>query len=276
MSAGPARGDGAPLARPAAGQPADADLRAAAGDEPLQPALQDVRAVGRHGHLPVRSGLGRARPTASAERDRIRELIGAEAPARALRLRAAARRDRALAADHQPLRRRAAPLPGHPAARPRGQGARPDLHGHHQRRPARAAGARARREPASTRSRSRSTARRRCTTGSAGRRTASSGPPPASRAVARLAEASSAASLPMQIAILPVTELNIDVIAPAIEALRELPLDTINVGLRWFVPEERGRRVRARHAGGPRRRGDVLEGLRRSTGPRSRRRRAGR
>ena len=34
----------------------------------------------------------------------------------------------------------------------------------------------------------------------------------------------------MQIAILPVTELNLDVIAPAVEALRELPLDTINVG----------------------------------------------
>ena len=47
-------------------------------------------------------------------------------------------------------------------------------------------------------------------------------------------------ALPMQIAILPVTELNMDSIAPAIEALRELPLDTINVGLRWFVPKETG------------------------------------
>ena len=46
--------------------------------------------------------------------------------------------------------------------------------------------------------------------------------------------------LPMQIAILPVTELNIDVIAPAIEVLRGWPLDTINVGLRWFVPENVG------------------------------------
>ncbi|HTO76510.1 MAG TPA: radical SAM protein [Thermoanaerobaculia bacterium] len=45
---------------------------------------------------------------------------------------------------------------------------------------------------------------------------------------------------PMQIAILPITELNLDVIAPAVEALRELPLDTINVGLRWFVPKEAG------------------------------------
>ena len=47
-------------------------------------------------------------------------------------------------------------------------------------------------------------------------------------------------ALPMQIAILPITELNMDVIAPAVEALRELPLDTINVGLRWFVPESVG------------------------------------
>ncbi len=46
--------------------------------------------------------------------------------------------------------------------------------------------------------------------------------------------------LPMQIAILPVTELNMDVIAPAVEALRELPLDTINVGLRWFTPSNVG------------------------------------
>ncbi len=46
--------------------------------------------------------------------------------------------------------------------------------------------------------------------------------------------------LPMQIAILPVTELNIDVIEPAIGALRELPLDTINMGLRWFIPAKVG------------------------------------
>jgi len=45
---------------------------------------------------------------------------------------------------------------------------------------------------------------------------------------------------PMQIAILPITELNLEVIAPAVEVLRELPLDTINVGLRWFVPKEAG------------------------------------
>jgi len=47
-------------------------------------------------------------------------------------------------------------------------------------------------------------------------------------------------ALPMQIAILPITELNMDAIAPAIEVLRELPLDTINVGLRWFVPKKAG------------------------------------
>jgi radical SAM protein with 4Fe4S-binding SPASM domain len=44
----------------------------------------------------------------------------------------------------------------------------------------------------------------------------------------------------MQIAILPVTELNLDEIAPAVEALRALPIDTINVGLRWFVPKDVG------------------------------------
>jgi MoaA/NifB/PqqE/SkfB family radical SAM enzyme len=47
-------------------------------------------------------------------------------------------------------------------------------------------------------------------------------------------------ALPMQIAILPVTELNLDSVAPAVEALRALPIDTINVGLRWFVPRETG------------------------------------
>jgi MoaA/NifB/PqqE/SkfB family radical SAM enzyme len=46
--------------------------------------------------------------------------------------------------------------------------------------------------------------------------------------------------LPMQIAILPVTELNTEQVAPGIEVLRELPLDTINVGLRWFVPRRVG------------------------------------
>ena len=44
------------------------------------------------------------------------------------------------------------------------------------------------------------------------------------------------AAVPFQMAILPVTELNIEAIRPALEALRELPLDTINIGLRWFVP----------------------------------------
>jgi MoaA/NifB/PqqE/SkfB family radical SAM enzyme len=46
--------------------------------------------------------------------------------------------------------------------------------------------------------------------------------------------------LPMQLAILPITELNLESIAPAVEELRKLPLDTINVGLRWFIPKEVG------------------------------------
>jgi MoaA/NifB/PqqE/SkfB family radical SAM enzyme len=49
-------------------------------------------------------------------------------------------------------------------------------------------------------------------------------------------------ALPMLIAIVPITELNLAEIRPALEALRELPLDTINVGLRWFVPKEAGAR----------------------------------
>ena len=45
---------------------------------------------------------------------------------------------------------------------------------------------------------------------------------------------------PMQIAILPVTELNLESIEEAVRELRKLPLDTINVGLRWFIPREVG------------------------------------
>ena len=47
-------------------------------------------------------------------------------------------------------------------------------------------------------------------------------------------------ALPMQIAILPITELNLEEIPAAVETLRELPLDTINVGLRWFIPKSVG------------------------------------
>jgi MoaA/NifB/PqqE/SkfB family radical SAM enzyme len=47
-------------------------------------------------------------------------------------------------------------------------------------------------------------------------------------------------AVPMLLAIFPVTELNLPDAAPALEALRELPLDTINVGLRWFVGKEAG------------------------------------
>jgi MoaA/NifB/PqqE/SkfB family radical SAM enzyme len=61
------------------------------------------------------------------------------------------------------------------------------------------------------------------------------------RAIARFRE-ELGRTLPMLIAIVPITELNIAEIAPAIAALRDLPLDTINVGLRWFVPKEAGAR----------------------------------
>ena len=47
-------------------------------------------------------------------------------------------------------------------------------------------------------------------------------------------------ALPMQIAILPVTDLNLEAVGAAVAALRELPLDTINVGLRWFIPKSVG------------------------------------
>ncbi len=47
-------------------------------------------------------------------------------------------------------------------------------------------------------------------------------------------------ALPMQIAIFPITELNIGEAPAAVEALRGLPLDTINIGLRWFVPKDVG------------------------------------
>jgi MoaA/NifB/PqqE/SkfB family radical SAM enzyme len=45
---------------------------------------------------------------------------------------------------------------------------------------------------------------------------------------------------PMLIAILPITEQNLETVAPAVETLRALPLDTINIGLRWFIPKEVG------------------------------------
>ena len=77
-----------------------------------------------------------------------------------------------------------------------------------------------------------------------------------------LAEEAGRARFPWSMAILPVTELNLEAIGAAVEALRPLPLDTINVGLRWFIPTERGRRVRTGDAGRLRRDGDVLEGVR--------------
>jgi len=46
--------------------------------------------------------------------------------------------------------------------------------------------------------------------------------------------------LPMTIAILPLTEHNIDELREAMEALSRLPLDVINIGLRWWIPPEVG------------------------------------
>jgi pyruvate-formate lyase-activating enzyme len=47
--------------------------------------------------------------------------------------------------------------------------------------------------------------------------------------------------LPVQMAILPVTELNAADVPAALDALRALPLELVNVGLRWFVPPAAGR-----------------------------------
>lgn len=59
------------------------------------------------------------------------------------------------------------------------------------------------------------------------------------RAVARRRREAGAAA-PMLLAILPVTELNVGTIPEALEALRELPFDAVNVGLRWFVGSRTG------------------------------------
>jgi MoaA/NifB/PqqE/SkfB family radical SAM enzyme len=59
------------------------------------------------------------------------------------------------------------------------------------------------------------------------------------RAVARERDERGSA-VPMLLAIMPITELNLDDVAQALETLRELPLDTINIGLRWFVSKETG------------------------------------
>jgi radical SAM protein with 4Fe4S-binding SPASM domain len=47
-------------------------------------------------------------------------------------------------------------------------------------------------------------------------------------------------ALPIIFAILPVTELNFRSIQPAVEALSHLPVEAINIGLRWFVPKDVG------------------------------------
>jgi MoaA/NifB/PqqE/SkfB family radical SAM enzyme len=59
------------------------------------------------------------------------------------------------------------------------------------------------------------------------------------KALARLRDARGSAA-PMLLAILPITDLNLEDVAPALESLSDLPLDTVNVGLRWFVPKETG------------------------------------
>jgi MoaA/NifB/PqqE/SkfB family radical SAM enzyme len=59
------------------------------------------------------------------------------------------------------------------------------------------------------------------------------------KAVARLRRELGAA-VPMLLAILPVTELNLEDVAPALQTLQKLPLDTVNVGLRWFVSKDTG------------------------------------
>ena len=143
------------------------------------------------------------------------------------------------------------PLPGHRSPRPGDQEPRPDLHGHHQRRPAGGATPGTSSRSASTRSRSRSTARRRSTIASAAAQGSFEKAAAGIRAVARW-RGELGRALPMQIAILPITEHNRDAIGPAVEALRQLPLDTINVGLRWFIPTDVGNRLRTRHARGVR------------------------
>jgi MoaA/NifB/PqqE/SkfB family radical SAM enzyme len=60
------------------------------------------------------------------------------------------------------------------------------------------------------------------------------------RAVAQRREESGRAT-PVLMAILPVTELNTEAIEEAVAELGTLPLDIINIGLRWFVPKEVGK-----------------------------------
>lgn len=59
------------------------------------------------------------------------------------------------------------------------------------------------------------------------------------KAVARV-RAELGSAVPMLLAILPITELNLEDVGPALEALQKLPLDTVNVGLRWFVSKDTG------------------------------------
>lgn len=64
------------------------------------------------------------------------------------------------------------------------------------------------------------------------------------RAVARFRSELSR-PFPVQMAILPITELNIEAVGAAVKELSALPLDLINIGLRWFVPKDVGARYEA-------------------------------
>ena len=217
------RGVMAHLADPDRREPAHADLRPAPRHEPLQPALQDVRPVGRHRHLP-RAGGATAPPTASRERARIRELIGLR---RQLGLADYVRLLDELA-PHKPI---ISLFGGEPFLYPDimplirdDQGARPTCtvitNGWRLERYARElvelgidSIAVSIDGPPDVHDRIRGTR--------AASRSAAAG----IRAVARWRRELGRA-LPVQMAILPVTELNVDAIGAAVEALRALPLDT--------------------------------------------------
>jgi MoaA/NifB/PqqE/SkfB family radical SAM enzyme len=64
------------------------------------------------------------------------------------------------------------------------------------------------------------------------------------RAVARH-RAARGSELPILLGILPITELNVEAVGEAVAALGDLPLDILNLGLRWFVPPEAGARYEA-------------------------------
>ena len=50
---------------------------------------------------------------------------------------------------------------------------------------------------------------------------------------------------PVLLAIFPITDLNLDEVDETMAALSSLPIDSVNVGLRWFVPTEAGKAYEA-------------------------------